>query len=161
MTEWFEQWFGEEYHALYPHRDEEDARRAVALIQRVVPWQSGDAVLDLACGPGRHAAELERLGARVVGFDLSRAMLRRARERNCVSRFGKQIVRNEFVEALEPFLDQIELHNIVLAGRFAFDCVQRFPVQLQDRLEAVLHFLAGGNFSQRFLGQVADYLLDE
>lgn len=83
MTEWFEQWFGEEYHALYPHRDDEDARRAVALIRRVAPWQpkEGDnRVLDLACGPGRHAAELERLGARVVGFDLSRAMLRRARE---------------------------------------------------------------------------------
>lgn len=82
MTEWFEQWFGEEYHALYPHRDEDDARRAIALIQRIAPWQSGDRVLDLACGPGRHAAELERLGAHVVGFDLSRAMLRRARERS-------------------------------------------------------------------------------
>src|SRR2546421_6526123 len=81
MTEWFEQWFGEEYHALYPHRDDEDARRAVVLIQRVVGWKSGDRVLDLACGPGRHAAELERLGARVVGFDLSRAMLRRGPER--------------------------------------------------------------------------------
>lgn len=84
MTEWFEQWFGEEYHALYPHRDDEDARRAVALIRRVAPWQpegGDDRVLDLACGPGRHAAELERLGTRVVGFDLSRAMLRRARER--------------------------------------------------------------------------------
>ena len=81
MTEWFEQWFGEEYHALYPHRDADDARRAVALVRRVAPWQAEDRVLDLACGPGRHAAELERLGARVVGFDLSRAMLRRARER--------------------------------------------------------------------------------
>jgi len=85
MTEWFEQWFGEEYHALYPHRDEEDARRAVELIRAVVPWSPGNRVLDLACGPGRHAAELERLGGEggchVVGFDLSRAMLRRARER--------------------------------------------------------------------------------
>jgi SAM-dependent methyltransferase len=53
----------------------------VALIQKAAPWQRGDRVLDLACGPGRHAAELERLGAKVVGFDLSRAMLRRARER--------------------------------------------------------------------------------
>ncbi len=84
MTEWFEQWFGEEYHALYPHRDDEDARRAVALIRRVVPWGSGDRILDLACGPGRHAAELARWGGggQVVGFDLSRAMLRRARERS-------------------------------------------------------------------------------
>jgi SAM-dependent methyltransferase len=81
MTEWFEQWFGEEYHALYPHRDEEDASRAVALIRGVVPWESGARILDLACGPGRHAAEIARWGGRVVGFDLSRAMLRRARQR--------------------------------------------------------------------------------
>jgi SAM-dependent methyltransferase len=79
MTDWFEQWFGEEYHALYPHRDTEDAQRAVALVQRVAPWRPGERVLDLACGAGRHAAELERAGAQVVGFDLSPAMLRRAR----------------------------------------------------------------------------------
>src|SRR4051812_50031216 len=81
MTEWFEQWFGEEYHALYPHRDEEDARRAVDLIRGVVRWSAGDRILDLACGPGRHAAALERLGGRGVGVDLSRGLLRRARER--------------------------------------------------------------------------------
>ncbi len=79
MTEWFEQWFGEEYHVLYPHRDEEEARRAVALVQKAAPWEAGAWVLDLACGAGRHAAELERLGARVLGFDLSPSMLRRAR----------------------------------------------------------------------------------
>ncbi len=72
MTEWFEQWFGEEYHELYLHRDEEDARRAVALVRRMAPWRPGERVLDLACGAGRHAAELERLGATVVGFDPSR-----------------------------------------------------------------------------------------
>jgi SAM-dependent methyltransferase len=85
MTEWFEQWFGEEYHALYPHRDEEDAGRAVALIREVVFWEPGARILDLGCGPGRHAAELSRWGGRVVGFDLSRAMLRRARERTDVA----------------------------------------------------------------------------
>ena len=82
MTDWFKHWFGgEEYHELYSHRDDEDARRAVALIRSVVTWGSGDRILDLACGPGRHAAELTRWGGQVVGFDLSRAMLRRARER--------------------------------------------------------------------------------
>jgi len=81
MTEWFEQWFGEEYHVLYPHRDEEEARRAVALVKQAAPWAAGAWVLDLACGAGRHAAELERLGAQVVGFDLSPSMLRRARAR--------------------------------------------------------------------------------
>src|SRR5437667_12782073 len=38
-------------------------------------------MLDVACGQGRNAAELQRWGGQVVGFDLSRAMLRRARER--------------------------------------------------------------------------------
>jgi SAM-dependent methyltransferase len=81
MTEWFEQWFGEEYHTLYPHRDSEDARRAVALVQRIAQWTHGGQVLDLACGAGRHAAEFEHAGARVVGLDLSAAMLHRARSR--------------------------------------------------------------------------------
>jgi SAM-dependent methyltransferase len=82
MTEWFKHWFGEEYYDLYAHRDAEDARRAVALIRRVVKLESGARILDLACGPGRHSSELARTGGRVVGFDLSRAMLRRAHERN-------------------------------------------------------------------------------
>ncbi len=81
MTEWFEQWFGEEYHELYPHRDDAEAQRVVALIRRVAPWSSAELVLDLACGAGRHAAELERAGARVVGLDLSPAMLLRAQRR--------------------------------------------------------------------------------
>ena len=81
MTEWFEQWFGEEYHVLYPHRDDAEAQRAVALIGRVAPWSPGELVLDLACGAGRHAAELERAGAHVVGLDLSPAMLLRAQRR--------------------------------------------------------------------------------
>lgn len=81
MTEWFEQWFGEEYHVLYPHRDDAEAQRVVALIRRVVPWSPGERVLDLACGAGRHAAELERAGAHVVGLDLSPAMLLRAQRR--------------------------------------------------------------------------------
>jgi SAM-dependent methyltransferase len=38
-------------------------------------------VLDLACGAGRHARELERAGARVIGLDLSPAMLHRAQRR--------------------------------------------------------------------------------
>ncbi len=32
MTEWFEEWFGEEYLQLYPHRDAAEAERAVGLI---------------------------------------------------------------------------------------------------------------------------------
>ncbi len=79
MTEWFEEWFGEEYLALYPHRDEAEAERAIALVARTIPWKAGWRVLDVGCGSGRHAAPLLRRGARLVGLDLSWALLRRAR----------------------------------------------------------------------------------
>jgi len=80
VTEWFERWFGEEYVRLYPHRDDQEAAQAVALIDRMVTVD-GRHVLDLACGPGRHAAHLSQRGARVVGCDLSMPLLTRARAR--------------------------------------------------------------------------------
>ena len=48
--EWFRDWFGEEYLALYPHRDEEEARQAVDLYREVSSPQPGSRLLDLACG---------------------------------------------------------------------------------------------------------------
>ena len=142
MTEWFEQWFGEEYHALYPHRDEEDAKRAIALIQRVAPWQRGDAVLDLACEPGRHAAELERLGACVIGFDHSRAMLRRARERT-----HAPLVRGD-MRALpfRPASFRLAVNLFTSFGYFHDDTEHRLVIR--QVAEALAH---GGHF-------VLDYL---
>jgi SAM-dependent methyltransferase len=79
VTEWFEEWFGEDYLRLYPHRDDADARRAVALIARTVKLQRGWRVLDVACGAGRHAKALVEVGARCFGLDLSATLLRAAR----------------------------------------------------------------------------------
>jgi len=80
MTEWFEEWFGEEYLQLYPHRDAAEAERAVSLILDRVGFVPGWRVLDVACGAGRHARAFEAAGARCVGIDLSAALLRVARE---------------------------------------------------------------------------------
>ena len=142
MTEWFEQWFGEEYHVLYPHRDDEDARRAVALIRRVLPWERGARILDLACGPGRHAAELERLGGRVVGFDLSRAMLRRARERA-----GSPLVRGDM--RVLPFRDRsftLAVNLFTSFGYFLDDAEHRLVLR-----QVAAALAPGGHF-------VLDYL---
>jgi SAM-dependent methyltransferase len=80
VSEWFEQWFGEAYLRAYAHRDEADAERLVGLLDVLGVAAPGQRVLDLACGPGRHTAALARRGARVVGLDLSRALLDAARD---------------------------------------------------------------------------------
>jgi SAM-dependent methyltransferase len=72
---WYQEWFGEEYLELYAHRDEHEARQQVAFFRE----QCGDLrgpVLDLACGMGRHIRELQALGYRAVGCDLSYTLLR-------------------------------------------------------------------------------------
>lgn len=79
---WYEHWFGSEYLELYAHRDRREARRAVALVERVLVERGGRddlPVLDLACGAGRHLEELVRRERRSIGLDLSPELLAHAR----------------------------------------------------------------------------------
>jgi SAM-dependent methyltransferase len=78
VSDWFESWFGEEYIALYPHRDEEEARTVAEMIAQRVGLPRTAHVLDLACGAGRHQRELCDHWW-TVGLDLSPALLRVAR----------------------------------------------------------------------------------
>lgn len=80
MTEWYEEWFGEDYLKLYPHRDDAEAERAVALICRTVGLQRGWRVLDVGCGAGRHTRAFVNNGARCVGLDLSATLLKLAQQ---------------------------------------------------------------------------------
>jgi SAM-dependent methyltransferase len=78
MPEWFEEWFGEEYLQLYPHRDDAEADRAVALVAGATGLRPGWRVLDVGCGAGRHARAFRAAGARCIGVDLSLTLLRLA-----------------------------------------------------------------------------------
>lgn len=78
MTEWFERWFGEEYLALYPHRDEREAASALGLVESNLGGLKVARALDLACGAGRHSRLLKERWA-TTGFDLSAALLARAK----------------------------------------------------------------------------------
>lgn len=72
---WFKEWFGEEYLELYAHRDESEAERHVDFVARCLGGPRPDAVLDLACGAGRHTLALRRRGYRALGVDLSLTLL--------------------------------------------------------------------------------------
>jgi SAM-dependent methyltransferase len=87
---WYKEWFGEEYLELYSHRDESEAEEHVEFVERYLAGVAGvagaggprpRAVLDLACGAGRHTAALRKRGYRTLGLDLSVTLLARMRAR--------------------------------------------------------------------------------
>jgi SAM-dependent methyltransferase len=75
-TSWFEEWFGDDYLELYPHRDDAEAEKAVELIARNADGAGIKRVLDLACGAGRHTRALHDRGWWTTGLDLSHTLLK-------------------------------------------------------------------------------------
>lgn len=75
---WYKEWFGEEYLEIYAHRDEREAQLHADFVAAVFAGERPGAVLDLACGAGRHTEELRRRGYRTLGVDLSLTLLAQA-----------------------------------------------------------------------------------
>ena len=82
VTNWYENWFGNEYLTVYAHRDEDEARQLVQLILTYINLDKNAKIIDLCCGQGRHAFLFAREGFEVYGFDLSRTLLQVAKYKN-------------------------------------------------------------------------------
>ncbi|MBT8401010.1 MAG: class I SAM-dependent methyltransferase [Rhodothermia bacterium] len=81
-SKWYEEWFDrDEYEIVYQHRDEDEARRVIDLIEKATHVSPGDRVVDVGCGRGRHAVELAGRGYRVTGLDLSERSIEAAKAR--------------------------------------------------------------------------------
>ena len=74
---WYKEWFGEEYLELYAHRNAGEADRHLDFVEHHLAPRlpRPQAVLDLACGAGRHTAALRQRGYRTLGIDLSLTLL--------------------------------------------------------------------------------------
>jgi SAM-dependent methyltransferase len=72
---WYQQWFGQDYLELYAHRDHGEAERHVDFVAELLAGGRPRAILDLACGAGRHTETLRRRGYRALGVDLSLVLL--------------------------------------------------------------------------------------
>jgi SAM-dependent methyltransferase len=80
--QWFDRFFDADYVALLRDTSPPSkTRREVDFVVRALRLPPGARILDVPCGYGRHAAALARRGFRVVGIDLSRAMIAEARRR--------------------------------------------------------------------------------
>ena len=84
---WDDPHISEQMLAYHLNPDTEAASRPPAEIAQTVAWlvgalglESGDAVLDLGCGPGLYAVHLAEHGLRVTGVDYSRRSIAYARQ---------------------------------------------------------------------------------
>lgn len=72
IQNWFETWFNSPYyHILYINRDNQEAEEFITRLISVLNPPENGKILDLACGKGRHALFLHKLGYDVIGTDLS------------------------------------------------------------------------------------------
>lgn len=69
---WFEHWFDSPYyHILYQNRNNQEAKANIDQLLLHLNLAGGAAILDLACGQGRHAHHIFQKGFQVTGYDLS------------------------------------------------------------------------------------------
>lgn len=79
--DWFASWFDTSYyHTLYKHRDYKEAEGFVQNLVRFLKLTEDSLLLDLACGKGRHSIYLNKLGFNVIGVDLSKNSIKKAKK---------------------------------------------------------------------------------
>jgi len=105
VNDWFERSFGRDYLALYPHRDNAEARSDVAAIVDLIDPPRDGPLLDLCCGAGRHLLALHEAGfSDLTGIDLSQVLLDVARRQlDAVDGAGIRLVRSDMRQI--PFAD--------------------------------------------------------
>jgi SAM-dependent methyltransferase len=78
-SDWFQVWFDSPYYPmLYNHRDDTEAVFFLNHLADYLKPEENSRILDLACGRGRHAIYLNKLGFDVTGVDLSEVSIAEA-----------------------------------------------------------------------------------
>jgi len=79
--EWYTTWFDSPYYELlYKERDQHEADTFITNLIGYLKPPAGSLMLDIACGKGRHALSLSKMGFNVTGFDLSAKNIKAAKK---------------------------------------------------------------------------------
>lgn len=123
MGEWFEDesLWRDFYPVMFPEErlrmGEEEVTQVLALAGLTAP--AGRSVLDLCCGPGRHAVPLAQRGVRVTGVDRTSFLLERARERARLAGVDVEWVQSDMRKFRRPAAYDVALSLRTSFGYFA------------------------------------------
>ena len=103
MSDWFEEesFWSSLYPFMFSERRFEVAEDEVRGILDLTNLKGGE-VLDLCCGPGRHAVALAKEGFRVTGVDLSPFLLEKAASDAQDERVDIELVREDMRHFVRP-----------------------------------------------------------
>jgi len=102
-TKWFTSWFDTPfYHILYKDRDDTEARAFMDTLTNYLNVPERGTILDLACGKGRHARYLNKIGYNVTGVDLSENSI------NFAKQFENNSLRFDVHDMCKPYHKQFD-----------------------------------------------------
>ncbi len=123
-ADWYRRAFADDYIWLYSHRSEEKARSEVEVAAKHLPFATGNRILDIACGAGRHMLAFTEIGAQVTGVDLSEILLDKARKRFDEAGQNAILIRSDMRSL--PFTDQFD------GATMWFTSFGYFPTETED-----------------------------
>lgn len=78
---WFKDWFNTSYyHILYKDRDFDEAKNFINNLLNYLPTKKDSKFLDIACGKGRHALQINNSGFQTAAYDLSEESIKEAKK---------------------------------------------------------------------------------
>ncbi|MGQ0678973.1 MAG: class I SAM-dependent methyltransferase [Actinomycetota bacterium] len=102
--------------AYFEYRFTQGTDQEIEFLRRALVLKPGDRLLDVGCGPGRHAVPLALLGVHVVGVDTSAVFLDIARDRAEEAGVGLSLFLMD--AAALPFEDEFDAAICLCEGAF-------------------------------------------
>ncbi len=140
---WYESWFNTPYyHTLYKHRDYKEAQEFMVNLSKFLNFKQTDAILDLACGRGRHAVYLNSLGFNVTGADLSENNISYAKQfENDRLRFEVHDMRLPFETKFDAILNMFTSFGFFEDDAEDIAILKNFKQGLSENGIAVIDFM--------------------
>lgn len=88
---WTKKFFNNSFYNPVSYQAKKAAKKEAAFLYKALGLKKGNTILDLCCGPGRHALEFAQMGLEITGYDFSQEYLAEA-----VASAAKQKLNIEF-----------------------------------------------------------------